>query len=53
MEVIVNGVVLSTDRACGGIRNAKKPIYPAAGTAIEINLPVRCPIFRSLKNPLL
>jgi hypothetical protein len=38
MEVIVNAVVLSTDRAYGGIRHAKKTyFYPAAATAIEIN----------------
>ena len=51
MEVIVNAVVLSRDRACRGIRHAKKNHLPGRRDRLEINLSGHWPIFRSLKNP--
>src|SRR4029453_11289451 len=51
MEVIVNTVMLSTDRACRGIRHAKKNPFSVRRDRLEINLSGRWPIFRSLKNP--
>lgn len=51
MEVIVNTVMLSTDRACRGIRHAKENPFSVRRDRLEINLSGRWPIFRSLKNP--